>query len=389
MRENKKKKVFVAMSGGVDSSVAAALLKKATPNNFEKLFGRPTPKGFRGYDVTGVFMKVWYPDFLTCTWAEERTDAMRVCALLDIPFLTFDFEEEYKRDVVDYMIAGYKAGRTPNPDVMCNAHIKFGAFFKKARALGAEYIATGHHARLRREFPISNFQFPNKKQNVQLCVAKDKNKDQTYFLWTLTQDVLKHTLFPAGEYTKPDIRKIAHQFDLPTADKKDSQGLCFIGKIDMKEFLKHYIKEEQGAVLNEKGENIGQHEGVLFYTLGQRHGFTITKHTPEDLPHYIIAKDIQKNTLTVSTNPDSSYRQKAVKSIDIENVNWIQGEAPRENVPLMARTRYREKLQDCHITNVQKTSVTVVFEGAMPVASPGQSLVLYKNKECFGGGIII
>jgi len=371
MEKNKNKKVFVAMSGGVDSSTAAALLKK------------------EGYDVTGVFMKVWYPDFLTCTWADDRLDAMRVCAVLDIPFLTFNFEEEYKRDVVDYMIAGYQSGETPNPDVMCNAHIKFGAFFKKARALDADYIATGHYARLRREIQNPKSKIPNPKfKTIQLLIAKDKNKDQTYFLWTLTQEVLTRTLFPVGEYTKPEIRKMAHQFGLPTADKKDSQGLCFIGKIDMKEFLKNYIKEEQGAVLNEKGEIIGQHDGVLFYTLGQRHGFTITKHTPDNLPHYIIAKDVQKNTLTVSTNPDSSHRQKTAKSIDIGNVHWIAGEAPQEGAPLVARTRYREKLQDCHIVDVQKTRATIVFEGLTPIASPGQSLVLYKGEECLGGGII-
>src|SRR3990167_4048684 len=198
-----RKTVYIGLSGGVDSSVSAALLKK------------------QGYDVTGVFIKVWQPNWITCTWKEDRLDAMRVCAKLEIPFLTLDLEKEYKRDVVDYMIREYKAGRTPNPDVMCNRYIKFGAFFNWARKYGADYIATGHYA-----------QVFKKVTGYRLQVSRDFEKDQTYFLWTLTQRELSQTLFPVGRITKPEVRKLAKKFGLPTADKKDSQGLCFIGKVD-------------------------------------------------------------------------------------------------------------------------------------------------------------
>lgn len=352
------------MSGGVDSSVTAALLKE------------------QGYDVTGVFMKVWYPDFIECNWADERRDAMRVCALLNVPFLTFDFEKEYKKGVVDYMINEYQSGRTPNPDVMCNKEIKFGAFFKKAQEEGADFIATGHYARLRREFP-------NRKQNTQLCIAEDKNKDQTYFLWTLTQDILSKTLFPIGEYTKPDVRVLAKKYGLPTADKKDSQGLCFIGKLDMKEFLKNYIPSKEGDVLNLDGEVIGNHDGEVFYTLGQRHGFTITKQVPNETPHYIVSKDKDKNTLTVSDTPHKNVGKGLQKEISIEHTNWVKNQLPELNTSLLVRTRYRQKLLPCKITEAENNHAQVLFTKEIPTAPSGQSLVLYNGEECLGGGIIV
>src|SRR3989344_872016 len=232
------KKVFVAMSGGVDSSVAAALLKED------------------GYEVTGVFMRVWQPDFLTCSRTDDREEAMRAAAHLGIPFLTFDFEKEYKEKVVDYMIAEYTAGRTPNPDVMCNKHIKFRMFLDKAREMGADMIATGHYVRLGRESPKPKAQSPNKTQNpkyqtnskFQLLKGIDVNKDQSYFLWTLTQEQLKYCLFPIGEYVKPKVREMARKYGLPNAERRDSQGVCFIGQFPMKEFLKNYIPSEKGAV---------------------------------------------------------------------------------------------------------------------------------------------
>jgi len=268
---NNKKKVFVGLSGGVDSSTSAAILKKD------------------GYDVTGVFIKVWQPDFLPCSWREDRLDAMRVAAHLDIPFITMDLEKEYKQEVVDYMVHEYKEGRTPNPDVMCNKYIKFGAFFDKAMEMGADYVATGHYARVKKDGDV-----------VRLLAGADENKDQSYFLWTLTQKQLKKTLFPIGEYVKPEVRKIAEKFGLSTAKKKDSQGLCFIGKLDMKDFLKEFIPEKKGDVLNGKGEVVGEHDGAYFYTLGQRHGFTVTVKGVDDTPYFIIYKDIEANTITVS-----------------------------------------------------------------------------------------
>src|SRR3989344_6746683 len=204
------KKVFVGMSGGVDSSVAAYLLNKATPNNFSKLFGRPTPKGFRGYDVTGVFIKVWQPDFIECDWKKDRRDAMRICAKLNIPYLFFDFEKEYKKEVADYMIREYEAGRTPNPDVMCNRYIKFGAFLDKALAMGADYVATGHYSRVeKREKRKEGKNNGLSSFNLRLLTGQDSAKDQSYFLWTLGQKELSKILFPVGHLKKSEVRKIA------------------------------------------------------------------------------------------------------------------------------------------------------------------------------------
>jgi tRNA-uridine 2-sulfurtransferase len=377
--ETKGKKVFVALSGGVDSSVAATLLKES------------------GYDVTGVFIKVWHPDFLPCDWKRDRLDAMRVCAKLEIPFLTFDLEKEYKEEIIDYMIEEYRQGKTPNPDVMCNKQIKFGAFLDKALKKGADYIATGHYARLSREFSISNSQFSNTNmKKFKLLISNDNNKDQTYFLWTLNQEQLKHTLFPIGEFEKDKVRKIAERFKLSTAKKKDSQGLCFIGKLDIADFLKNYIEEKKGDVLDENGKVIGEHNGVTFLTIGQRHGFTIIDKGTYDKPYYIISKDISKNTITVShpirTNgsyglPTSNGTSK--KSIKIKDVNWISGEMPDLDKKYKARIRYRQELQDCKITWEQGAQVAVEFDKSQDAVASGQSLVVYYGKECLGGGIII
>ena len=241
----KKKVVFVGMSGGVDSSVSAALLKKATPNNFKKLFGRPTPKGFRGYEVIGVFIRTWHPDFLLCNEEEERRDAMRVAAHLDIPFLTFDFADVYKKEVADCMIREYKKGRTPNPDVMCNKEVKFGAFLKKSLAMGADFVATGHYAQNENFSPNSkkllsrvshsnlnavnerNIAYDAESTFSYLAKGVDSSKDQAYFLWTLNQKQLSKIIFPVGNLKKTEVRKLAKKFNLPVAEKKDSQGICF------------------------------------------------------------------------------------------------------------------------------------------------------------------
>ena len=366
----RKQRVFVAMSGGVDSSLSAALLKE------------------QGYDVTGVFIKVWQPDFVECVWKEDRLDAMRVCAKLGIKFLTLDLEKEYKREVVDYMISEYKAGRTPNPDVNCNKYVKFGAFFDFAMKNGADYAATGHYAQLRQKIK-------NQKSKIkiyELAVARDKNKDQSYFLWNLTQEHLKRTLFPIGNMQKTDVRKMARKFNLPVFDKKDSQGLCFIGKVDMKDFLKHYLPSPKGDVLNEKGEAIGWHEGAYFYTIGQRHGFIITKKSSEDKPYYIISKDIPSNAITVSHSPIAQGISSS-KRITISGTNWIDGELPNFIKKYKARIRYREPLQACRIEIAEKKDTLnsrflVIFDLPQAVVSRGQSLVIYDGENCIGGGII-
>lgn len=354
-------KVYVGMSGGVDSSVSAALLVQA------------------GYDVTGVFIKVWQPDWLECTWREDRRDAMRVAAHLGIPFLTLDLEAEYKKDVVDYMIAEYKAGRTPNPDVMCNRYVKFGGFYNWAMKQGADFVATGHYAQIQKKFGSKG-----QSESFVMRMSADTNKDQTYFLWTLTAEQLSKTLFPVGGMEKQEVRARARKFALPTAEKKDSQGLCFIGKIDVKDFLSHYLESKKGKVLNVKGEVIGEHDGAFLYTIGERHGFLITKKTPHDEPFYVVAKDIEKNTLTVSNKTIDGELPNARKEATLKDPNWNQGSIPL-NTPLSVRSRYREELQRAEFVDQQ----TMLFTEPQSTLSSGQSVVVYEGDMCLGGGIIV
>ena len=376
MFSRKKKTVFVGLSGGVDSSVAAALLKK------------------RGFDVVGVFIKVWQPDFIetgahrnrfgaSCTWREDRRDAMRVAARLDIPFLTLNLEKEYKEKVIDYMIGEYKAGRTPNPDVMCNKYVKFGVFFKKAIEMGADFVATGHYARVKKRSTGMG-------EESMLLRGVDLNKDQTYFLWTLTQNELSRTLFPVGDYRKPYIRKLAQKFGLPTAQKKDSQGLCFVGKVDMRSFLSTFLPERRGKVLDEKGREIGWHYGAHFYTLGQRHGFTVTNKPPNNKPFFVVDKDIESNTIVVSHERGaarSSDGAHAKTRYTLDEVNWISSHTPDPGEWYTAAVRYRQKPQRCRVLIDEKEGTAVEFDSPQ-VAASGQSLVLYDGDECLGGGII-
>lgn len=381
-QDAKKLKIFVGMSGGVDSSVSAALLKKA------------------GHDVTGVFIKVWQPDWIECNWKEERIEAMRAAAHLDIPFVTLDLEKEYKQGVIDYMIAEYAAGRTPNPDVMCNREVKFGAFWKWAESQSADYIATGHYARIaeghgdsgtegqRDEDPMT----PSPSDPMSLLAGVDPNKDQSYFLWTLNQNDLPHVLFPVGGMTKPEVRKLAKKFKLPNADKKDSQGLCFIGKIDVKEFLAHYVKGNPaslpGKILDQKGEIIGTHPGSLFFTIGERHGFEIDakNKTAHDKPMFVVSKDIKANTITVSDRSAGDSSAASTKAT-ISRLNWVN-EAPAIGAELQARTRYRQPLQAIKIVSINSSEASVEFKYPQETITPGQSLVIYDEEVCIGGGIL-
>ena len=364
------KKVYVGLSGGVDSAVSAALLKRD------------------GYEVIGVFIKAWTPPGFVCNWKEDRRSAMRVAAILNIPFITLDLEKEYKRDVVDYMISEYQKGRTPNPDVMCNKEIKFGVFLEFALKNGADFVATGHYAKVVNSQQIID-NSKNKKVNdynlsstiYNLCEGADKNKDQSYFLWTLTRDQLKHILFPIGHLEKPEVRKLAIKFDLPQATRKDSQGLCFLGKIDMKEFLSQYIKHKRGDVLNLKGEVIGHHEGVLFFTLGERHGFTITKKTSDHHKLYVVTKDIEKNTVTVASKITPQISKVQGASLCLKDVNLI-GEIPK-NKEMGCRFRYRQEKIPCKLVENR-----VVFETKQEAAAPGQSVVFYDGEVCLGGGVL-
>lgn len=341
-------KVFIGLSGGVDSSVSALLLKQL------------------GYDVTGVFIKVWQPDFIECTWKEDRLDAMRVASLLDIPFVTLDLEKEYKEGVIDYMIEEYRRGRTPNPDVMCNQEVKFGAFYTWVKRQDPNaYLATGHYA---------------EHNGNSLIKSKDELKDQTYFLWTLKKEILPSVIFPVGGKEKSSVRALAQAHNLSVASKKDSQGLCFVGTIDIKTLLKKYIEEKKGDVLNEQGDIIGTHDGVTFYTIGERHGFTITRKTTEDTPYFISVKDIEKNTITVSHVPPHEDRGEV---ISLEKTNWTR-ELEQGKI-YEARARYRAPLAKVEMID---ESHMKIISGDITKAR-GQSLVLYDGEVCIGGGVIL
>ncbi|MEX0931102.1 MAG: tRNA 2-thiouridine(34) synthase MnmA [Candidatus Paceibacterota bacterium] len=353
---NVQKKVFVGLSGGVDSSVAALRLIKS------------------GYDVVGVFIKVWQPEFLECNWEAERLDAMRVAAHLNIPFLTCDAAETYKKEVGDYFVSEYKAGRTPNPDVMCNKSVKFGAFLDFALARGADYIATGHYV-YKEDVDVASFR---------LMRGIDVTKDQSYFLWTLSQKQLSHALFPIGVSNKDTIRREAKKASIPTAAKKDSQGICFLGHIDIPSFMRHFVTLEEGQVLNESGEIIGTHQGALVYTIGQRHGFTI--HTKEErrTPLYVAAKDITKNTLVVT---DHIPVLASKSCITLEKVNWIH-KKPEVGEKYNAQFRYRQKPFPITIAKSADNKCNVILNDTVEQPAISQSCVLYAGDECIGGGII-
>lgn len=353
----KNKTVCVGLSGGVDSAVSAALLKHL------------------GFKVIGVFIKTWQPDFIECTWKEERKDAMRVAAHLGIPFVTLDLEEEYKKGVADYMIAEYKKGRIPNPDVMCNKEVKFGAFLNKALELGADAVATGHYA-----------QNIMKNNRFELHRGKDPAKDQSYFLWTLTEKELMHVIFPVGHLKKPEVRKLAESFNLPVSSKKDSQGVCFLGPLDMKDFLSHYIPRTSGFVKNEQGEIIGHHEGALFFAMGERRGFTITEKTSHDKPYYVIGKDIEKNVLIVSNKRDAS--KKKTNTLSLESFNVITNGAFNEDASYEAECRYHGETYTCDVVRLLNDAAQITFHDQTPLVSPGQSVVLYKGTHCIGGGVV-
>lgn len=345
------KRVFVGMSGGVDSSVSAYLLQK------------------EGYEVTGVFIKTWSPDWMPCTWKEERLDAMRVAVHLGIPLITIDGEQEYKEKVADYMVSEYKAGRTPNPDFFCNNFIKFGLFYNYALSQGADYVATGHYARILTGVG-----------SWKLGVGIDSSKDQSYFVAGIKKEQLAKILFPIGNLQKSEVRDIARKAKLPVAEKKDSQGLCFIGPVQMEEFLAHYIETKQGTVLNEQGKVIGTQNGAEFMTLGQRHGFTITDKALSGKIMYVSAKDTSQNSITVSDLESSTLYNKA--RLELSQANWFS--ELEENKEYTSQCRYHQKKIRCTIFE----NTVELLESPSDPATPGQICVMYDSDIIVGSGVI-
>lgn len=342
-------KVYVGMSGGVDSSLTAALLTE------------------QGYDVTGVYMKNWSRDLpgMKCPWAEDLADAKRVAVQLGIDFKVFDFEQEYKQRVVDYMIDEYKAGHTPNPDIMCNQEVKFRLFLDTALTEGADLIATGHYARV---------------DHGTLKLAKDAGKDQTYFLYRASKEALDRTLFPLGDYTKDEVRAMAEERELYTAAKRDSQGICFVGQIGIREFLSQYVSAKPGVIVGaETGKVLGRHDGAIFYTLGQRHGLDIGG----GLPYYVVGKNMDKNEVYVSTNLNDPNMWR--RELTLESLHWID-QAPAEGTYRM-RLRHRAPLVPVRL--VYRDEIAVLqLDDAQRAATAGQSVVLYDGDTCVGGGIL-
>lgn len=341
------------MSGGVDSSVAAALLKRA------------------GFNVVGVFMRFWKSTqkgtterWNRCCSVEAEQRARAVAQVIGVPFYVFNFEKDFKKRIVDRFLEEHKLGFTPNPCIICNKEIKFGFLLEKALALGAQYIATGHYVKIQ----IS------KSRIQKLLRAKDKNKDQSYFLWRLNQKQLKHVLFPVGGYTKPEVRKLAKKFKLPTAETPESQEICFVPDT-VNEFLKRYFKPKKGKIIDTTGKALGEHQGLIFYTIGQRKGIRL----PQG-PYWVKDRDFEKNILVVTKNEKDLLK----KELSFHDANWLSGKLPKFPLKAVAKIRYRAKLAPAVVYENHK----MIFEQPQRAVTPGQSVVFYRSQELLGGGII-
>ncbi len=353
-------KVMVAMSGGVDSSVAALLLAN------------------EGRDIAGMFMKNWEEDdrFGTCPAEEDARDAAAVAKRLGIEFHTRNFSVEYWDFVFEEFLSEYRSGRTPNPDILCNREIKFKTFLEHAVDLGADYIATGHYARTE-----------SRDGRYRLLRGLDQNKDQSYFLYAIGHRQLARTLFPVGELPKQDVRTLAQASGFAIHDKKDSTGICFIGERDFKSFLSEYVKGEAGLIMTPEGEQLGEHEGLMFHTLGQRQGLGIGGRRGQgDQPWYVLHKDLENRVLYVGQGHDHPWLH--ADRLRASQLNWVAGEAPAVGTELTAKVRYRQPDQACRIVQIELDSMTLEFDHTQRAITPGQSVVIYAADECLGGGII-
>jgi len=354
------------MSGGIDSSVSAALLKRD------------------GFDVIGVFMKFWrnargdglVRGWNRCCLPESERRARKVAGILKIPFYVFNFEKEFKKRIIDYFLKEYALGRTPNPCVVCNKEIKFGLLLDKALSLGADFIATGHYARIE----IKNQK--SKIRGFRLLKGKDKNKDQSYFLWQLNQKQLRHILFPVGNYTKASVKKLAKMFKLPVLGALESQQICFV-KNTTADFLKNYFKKREGRIIDIATKKvIGKHQGIWFYTIGQRKGIELSSG-----PYYVLEKNLKNNLLIVTKNKKDLFK----KNLVAKNINWISGRKPVLPLKVKAKIRYKHQSASALLVSDGKNSLKVIFEKPQWAVTPGQSIVFYdniKNEEVLGGGII-
>jgi tRNA-specific 2-thiouridylase len=388
------KRVVVGLSGGVDSSVAAYLLKE------------------QGYEVIGMFMKNWHDDSVTisneCPWLDDSNDAMIVAQHLGIPFQAIDLSKEYKERIVDYMFTEYQAGRTPNPDVLCNREIKFDIFLKAALKLGADYVATGHYAR-REEIDV------NEKKIYRLLAGKDPNKDQSYFLCQLTQEQLSKALFPIGELLKPEVREIAKKAGLATANKKDSQGLCFVGKVHLPDFLQQRLQPKKGKAIvipetakaysngqsmddlisstkpyvyqQSEGEVVGEHNGAHFYTIGQRKGLNIGG---QPKPLFVIGTDTEHNIIYMGMGEDHPGLYRKGLFVPNEDEHWVREDlklAVGESRNYLARIRYRQPLEPCTL-HKKEEGLYIIFERPQKAITPGQFSAWYADDELIGSGVI-
>lgn len=361
MSEHQHKKVIVGMSGGVDSSVSAYLLKQ------------------QGYQVEGLFMKNWEEDDTDeyCSAATDLADAQSVCDKLDIELHTINFAAEYWDNVFEHFLSEYKAGRTPNPDILCNKEIKFKAFLEfAAEDLGADYIATGHYVRRR-----------DLADKSQLLRGVDGNKDQSYFLYTLSHQQVSKSLFPVGELEKPEVRHIAEQLDLITAKKKDSTGICFIGERKFRDFLARYLPAQPGIIVTVEGKTVGEHQGLMYHTLGQRKGLGIggTKDGGED-PWYVVDKDLQNNILVVAQGHD--HPSLFSRGLLAQQLHWVDRLPVTESFRCTVKTRYRQQDIACTVLPLGDDSIEVIFDQPIAAVTPGQSAVFYQQEVCLGGGVI-